>query len=209
MMPHSWRQRRWLSRYSELQIARQKTQHYINILRNRNKAGNVRTHITLTLRRALVTSVAMETQKCVPFVSLTYIWHCQQCNKYRKRCHGSTVTRPLYCYSTYFTANNMKHNQVGTYGARLFLSHFSQIYAVHRQIFVKVHSRRYVHWDPRWYLRIHGRTDVTKLMGVFHDLRKSRLKSLTLNDDFVSHSIENNIHVLRTSCKMPHIVVRF
>lgn len=66
------------------------------------------------LRRARVTSVAIETQTCFPFVLLTYIWHCQQFNKYRKLWHVSTVTLSLYCCSTYFAANNMKPALVST-----------------------------------------------------------------------------------------------
>jgi hypothetical protein len=61
------------------------------------------------LRRILLDIVAMEMQKHVPLVLLTYICRCQQCNEYWKRCHGKAIMRSIYCCARHVAADNMKH----------------------------------------------------------------------------------------------------
>ena len=170
MTPHSWRQRKSLSRHSELQIERQKTQFYINILRDRNKAGNVRHHIMLTLRRARVAIVAMETQKCVPFVLLTYIWHYQQCNKYRKLCMEAQSRVPCIV-AIHISLPTIWNTIRSVRTLSNFLSHFNQIWSSPTDFLkspfttIRPLGSAMIPAETRTY-------GVTKLMGVFHDLRK-------------------------------------
>jgi hypothetical protein len=77
-----------------------------------HKTVNVR--ITLTLWRARLTTVVVGAQECLPFLLLSFIWRCRQCNKYWELCYGNTAMRSLYCCSMYVAVRNTKHRQVLT-----------------------------------------------------------------------------------------------
>ena len=53
-------------------------------------------------------TVDMGIKKCVLFVLLTDMCHCQQCNKYCKHCHESTAMHSLYCCTTHAAAADSK-----------------------------------------------------------------------------------------------------
>jgi len=50
----------------------------------------------------------METEKCYPFLSLTYVCICQKCQKYWTLCDGSTAMCFQWYCATDVTANSMK-----------------------------------------------------------------------------------------------------
>jgi hypothetical protein len=80
-----------------------------NIAQHLNNSQHPRKATCTILWLVGATIFVAERQQCVPFVLLTHTRLCQQCNKYLKRCHGSTtMSYPIVALPT--TWNTLKYS---------------------------------------------------------------------------------------------------